>query len=62
MAKGQHLKLQQIVTPLRQIDVLTSIAKRLPKPAKKWARLSKATIAGEKCTVAYPLMDSLWSR
>ena len=35
MAKGQRLKPEQIVTLLRQIDVLTRNGKPLPQPIKK---------------------------
>ena len=48
MAKGQRLKPEQIVTLLRQIDVLTSNGKTLAQLVKKWGRLSKATIAGAR--------------
>ena len=48
MAKGQLLKPEQIVTLLRQIDVLTSNGKTLAQACKGWARWSKATIAGAR--------------
>jgi putative transposase len=38
MAKGQRLKPEQIVTLLRQIDVLTTNGKTLARPVKKWAQ------------------------
>lgn len=44
MAKGQHLKPEQIVTLLRQIDVLTANSKALAQASKKVGTDSCANI------------------
>jgi hypothetical protein len=54
MAKGQRLKPEQIVTLLRQIDVLTSNGKTLAQACKEVAQWGNAAIVGARSTAACP--------